>query len=169
MSPGEPLPIEPLSKAAFAPFGDVIEFEGAETRRINEGFATRFHDLARIEPGPGGRAILSLFKATRRPFPITIAMLERHPLGSQAFYPLSRDDWLVVVAEGGAAPDLATVRCFRASGEQGVNYAPGTWHFPVLILVARQDFLVVDRAGPGANLEEFAFPGGALRMIDIAR
>jgi ureidoglycolate lyase len=169
VSAGKPLSVEPLSKSAFAPFGDVIEFDGAETRSINEGFATRFHDLARIEPGAEGRAILSLFKAVQRPFPITIGMLERHPLGSQAFYPLSRDDWLVVVAEGSAAPDLATLRCFKASGEQGVNYAAGTWHFPVLILVPSQSFLVVDRAGPGANLEEFAFPDGASRTIDVAR
>lgn len=111
------LAIEPLTKAAFEPFGDVIEMAGAQTRPINEGFATRFHDLARIEAGKRkGKPMLSLFRATRRPAPLIIAMLERHPLGSQAFYPLSPEDWLVVVAEGGDCPDLATLRCFRASG-----------------------------------------------------
>lgn len=145
---------EPLTRAAFAPFGEVIETEGAETRVINEGYALRRHALACVDAGPDGAAILSIFEATRRPFPIVINMLERHPLGSQAFYPLSAEDWLLVVAEGEAEPDVSTLRCFRATGRQGVNYRAGAWHFPVLILVERQDFLVVDRQGPGSNLEE---------------
>ena len=151
------LRIEPLTKQAFAPFGEVIETEGAETRVINEGFALRRHALASVEAGEGGRAILSIFDATRRPFPLVIDMLEKHPLASQAFFPLSPDDWLVVVAEGEAEPDLETIRCFRATGRQGVNYRVGAWHFPVLILVEAQSFLVADREGPGANLEERSF------------
>jgi len=145
---------EPLTAEAFMPFGAVIEAEGAETRVINEGHALRRHALAAVEAGPDGRAILSIFEATRRPLPLVIDMLERHPLASQAFFPLSPEDWLVVVAEGDAEPDAATLRCFRASGRQGVNYRAGAWHFPVLILTDRQDFLVADRDGPGENLEE---------------
>ncbi len=157
---------EPLTKAAFAPFGDVIEIDGAETRAVNQGFALRFHDLAALDVATGGgRAILSIFRATRRPSPIAIDMLERHPLGSQAFFPLSPHDWLAVVAEGGRAPDLATLRCFRVRGDQGVNYAAGVWHFPVLTLAETQDFLVVDREGPGANLEEIAFAPGSVATI----
>lgn len=148
---------EPLAKAAFAPFGEVIEAEGAETRVINDGFALRRHALASVEAGEGGRAILSIFDATRRPFPIVIDMLERHPLASQAFFPLIEHDWLVVVAEGESEPDLATLRCFRATGRQGVNYGVGVWHFPVLILAEAQSFLVADREGAGANLEEVRF------------
>lgn len=148
---------EPLTKTAFEPFGEVIETEGAETRVINDGFALRRHALANVEPGPQGGAILSIFDAIRRPFPIVIDMLERHPLASQAFFPLTENDWLVVVAEGEGAPDLATLRCFRATGRQGVNYGVGVWHFPVLILVEAQSFLVADREGPGSNLEEVRF------------
>jgi len=164
------LPIEPLTKGAFLPFGDVIEMDGAEIRTINEGYARRFHDLARIDAGrEGGRPVLSLFRATLRPRPIAIGMLERHPLGSQAFYPLSEADWLVVVAAGGAErPDLATLRCFRARGDQGVNYTVDTWHFPVLVLVPEQDFLVVDRAGPGNNLVEYPFAADVRVTIDLA-
>ncbi len=165
MSP-RPLPVEPLSKAGFAPFGEVIEAEGALTRTINEGYALRRHGLAHVDVASGGgRPILSIFEATRRPFPLVIDMLERHPLGSQAFYPLSPDDWLVVVAEGVDAPDPATLRCFGASGRQGVNYARNVWHFPVLALAPRQDFLVVDRDGPGGNLEEVRLPPDAVRTI----
>lgn len=154
--------IEALSKTAFRPFGDVIDIKGAEKRKINQGFATRFHDLANIDVAAGGgRPIVSIFRAVRRPRPLVIDMLERHPLGSQAFFPLSRHAWLVVTAKGGAEPDLASLRCFRASGDQGVNYAVDTWHFPVLILRETQDFLVVDRDGPGTNLAEHWFDPGA--------
>ncbi len=161
------LPIEPLTKAAFRPFGDVIEAKGRK-RIINEGFACRYHDLAGIDVGAGGgKPVLSLFRATRRPMPIRIAMLERHPLGSQAFFPLSNHDWLVVTAEGGDAPDAATLRCFEARGTQGINYAVGTWHFPVLVLAEQQDFIVIDREGGGSNLDERPLPAKAHAMIDL--
>jgi ureidoglycolate lyase len=145
--------IESLTREAFAPFGEVIETAGAESFPINEGTTTRFHALAAADPGPDGQAIVSIFRGTRRPEPIAIQMLERHPLGSQAFMPLAPYDWLVVVAE---QPEAAALRCFRAHGEQGVNYARGVWHHPLLVLVPVHDFLVVDRAGPGENLEERA-------------
>ena len=167
MTRGRPLKIEPLTKAAFRPFGDVIEIEGAETRTINEGFAERFHDLAAIDvESTGGRPLLSIFRATPRTSPIRISMLERHPLGTQAFFPLAPAAWLVVVAEGGDAPDLATLRCFRAQGNQGVNYAIKAWHFPVLVLIPEQYFLVVDRGGPGNNLEEYQFPEGSAVILE---
>ena len=149
------LKIEPLTKAAFAPFGEVIEIEGAERRLINQGTTERFHALAAADVAlDNGHAILSIFRASRRPFPLQVMMLERHPLGSQAFYPLSPDDWLVVVGEGEGLPAPASLRCFRATGQQGVNYARNTWHHPLLILAPTQDFLIMDRQGPGKNLEE---------------
>lgn len=163
------LAVEPLTKSAFRPFGEVIETKGAKSWPINEGFARRFHDLAGIDvKSGGGRAVLSVFRATRRPMPLIINMLERHPLGSQAFIPLQQVDWLVVAAEGEAAPDLRTLRCFSARGSQGVSYAINTWHFPVLILVPKQDFLVIDRDGPGDNLEEHWFAAGREAVIDMA-
>jgi len=142
---------EPLTKEAFAPFGTVLETEGAKQIPINQGTTTRFHALAGVETGADGTAILSVFRATRRPYPIAITMLERHPLGSQAFMPLSNHDWLVVVAERAEAEAL---RCFRATGSQGVQYATNVWHHPLLVLQAEQDFFIVDRDGPGRNLEE---------------
>jgi ureidoglycolate lyase len=88
-------------------------------------------------------------------------MLERHPLGSQAFFPLSPDDWLVVVAKG-ERPDRGDLRLFRARGDQGVQYGHGVWHHPLLILVEWQDFLIVDRQGPGDNLEEITLEPRAI-------
>ena len=169
MSGAKRLTIEPLTKMAFAPFGDVIEAVGAERRLINEGTTERYHALAHADASDqGGHAIISLFRANRRPFPFAVRMLERHPLGSQAFYPLSPDDWLVVVGLGQEQPDPASIRCFRATAEQGVCYARNTWHHPVLILQPLQRFLVIDREGPGNNLEEHWFESvGDQRMIIV--
>lgn len=149
---------EPLTQAAFAPFGHVIETGVGDAFPINQGFTMRHHALAEADPGPGGQAILSIFASRRWPDPIHIEMLERHPLATQAFVPMSCHDWLVVVAE---RPDASALRLFRASGTQGVQYARGVWHHPLLILEDEQAFLVVDRKGPGDNLEEctLATPG----------
>ena len=114
--------------------------------------------MATVETGDEGRAILSIFRGTPRPRPIAVTMLERHPLGSQAFIPLSNEDWLIVVAE---KPEVSALRCFRATGAQGVQYATGVWHHPLLVLAPSQDFLIVDREGPGKNLEERTLPEGA--------
>ena len=84
--------------------------------------------------------------------PIDIALMERHPLGSQLFAPMQDRPWLVVVC--GDPRDASTYRAFRATGRQGVNYARNVWHHPLLVLDANSLFLVVDRAGPGNNLEE---------------
>ena len=156
------LAIEPLTKAVFAPFGTVIERQGGEIRMINEGTTTRYHALSDVDVAASdGRPILSIFAGTPRSVPIEIAMMERHPLGSQAFMPLSDDDWLVVVAPTNAddsAPDFDGLRCFAARGDQGVSYAPHVWHHPLLVL-KKQEFLIIDRAGPdsedaAANLQE---------------
>jgi len=150
------LVVEPLAAAAFAPFGEVIETVGARCRyAINDGTAERFHDLARIEVGAQGRPLVSIFRGQPRNFPFTVALLERHPLGSQAFMPLAGQDYLVVVAPPAAEPDPASIRCFRASHGQGVNFAPGVWHHPLLTLDRVGDFLVIDRGGPGENCDEY--------------
>jgi ureidoglycolate lyase len=156
---------EPLTANAFAPFGTVIETAGAKSFPINEGNTTRFHALATAGPGPDGEVIVSIFRATQWPRPVTIRMLERHPLGAQAFFPLSPEDWLVVVAEGGP-PTADDLRLFCARGDQGVQYAHGVWHHPLLVLAEQQDFLVVDRRGPGENLDEIKVEPGA--VIDSA-
>ena len=99
------LPVEPLTRAAFAPFGDVIETAGARHYPINEGTTERFHDLARVDvAAEGGRPLINIFRTLPAPLPIRLRMMERHPLGSQAFVPLDGADFLVVVAPPGAAP-----------------------------------------------------------------
>ena len=147
---------EPLTPQAFAPFGTVLQRADVEAYPINQGTTTRYNALSRVDPGPGGEVIVSIFAGTRRPSPIAIRMLERHPLGDQLFWPLSQSDWLIVVAPG-AAPTAGDCRCFRARGDQGVRYAANVWHHPLLTLEPAQDFLVLDRRGPGENLQEIFF------------
>ena len=144
--------IEPLTAKAFAPFGDVIERDGAELININQNFAQRFNDLAQVDVQlEGGSVNISLADAMPRAQPIAITMMERHPLGSQIFYPLQDLPWLVLVC---ADPQYQkSFRCFSASGQQGINYRRNAWHHPLLVLQP-QRFFVVDRKGPGVNLEE---------------
>ena len=147
---------EPLTREAFRPFGDVIEMEGAAHFTINQGFAERFNDLAHVDvAAEGGVTNVSLFLGQPRPLPVEIRLMERHPLGSQIFFPLQDRPWLVLVA--GDVHDFASYRAFTASGRQGVNYARNVWHHPLLVLDAESRFLVVDRKGPGNNLEEVWF------------
>ena len=150
-----PLRPEPLTREAFAPFGDVIEASDAVRHfTINCGNTERYHDLAHIDPGEGGRVIVSIFRGQPRSLPFTVQMMERHPLASQAFVPMSGRPYLVVVAPAGAPPGVEDLKVFLARGDQGVNYATGVWHHPLLALEGVCDFLVVDRSGPGHNCDE---------------
>jgi ureidoglycolate lyase len=144
----------PLTRAAFAPYGDVIDFSGETHYPINRGYAERFDDLARVEAIADGEPKISLCRGKPRPRPIIIDMMERHPLGTQAFYPLQDRDWLIVVADPRKVLNASTLKAFRATGRQGINYARNTWHFPLLVLEPFSDFLLVDRKGAGNNLEE---------------
>ena len=149
-----PLRIEPLTRAAFAPFGDVIETAGAKAFPINAGTTTRYHDLAQVElAGESPRTLVSLFEGKAWHAPIAIGMLERHPLGSQAFYPVDGGRMLIIVAPPGEL-DESQIRAFISAPDQGVNYARGTWHHPLLCLQHPGRFIVVDRGGDGHNCDE---------------
>ncbi|XOZ34564.1 ureidoglycolate lyase [Halomonadaceae bacterium KBTZ08] len=154
MSTPRAIPVEPLSRSGFAPFGEVIETQGRDSFAINQGRTQRFHALATMELlGEGGDGVLSIFRG--QPLdPLVISLMERHPLGSQAFIPLNNQPFLAVVAPPGAVDETA-LRAFRVRGDQGVNYHAGTWHAPLLPLFPDSDYLVVDREGPGQNCDEW--------------
>lgn len=152
-----PLFIRPLTPEAFAPFGEVIEANPDTMRLINGGTTERFHALASPDVvGEGARVILNIFRGQPRRFPYQITMMERHPLGSQSFTPLSGRPFLVAVSlDEGGRPGAPQV--FLAKAHQGVNYHRNVWHHPLMALGEISDFLVADRDGPGNNLEEFFF------------
>ncbi len=145
----------PLTAEAFAPFGDVLETAGDPDRLINQGLCGRWHDRARLDFGDG-RAGISLFRAEPRALPYRLEMVERHPDGSQAFLPMTQAPFLVIVApDEGSRPGEPLA--FLTAPGQGVNYARGTWHGVLTPLSPPGLFAVVDRIGPGANLEEHWF------------
>ncbi|WP_430473999.1 ureidoglycolate lyase [Thalassospira lucentensis] len=154
------LSVEHLTPDAFAPFGEVISIATArDSYPINLGTTTRFHDISRVDVADGdGAPIISIFRGTPRPKPIEIKMMERHPLGSQAFMPLSAQRFLIVVAAGTDTPKPEDLRAFLSDGTQGVTYAKNVWHHPLLVLEEDSDFLIVDRSGPGENLNEIDLP-----------
>jgi ureidoglycolate lyase len=146
---------EPLTREAFAPFGDVIETEGAKSIPINQGTTDRYHDLAGVDVEElQGRTLINIFRCRPRDYPLEITMMERHPISSQAFVPLDNIPYLVVVAAKETAPLKSDLRVFLASGKQGINYHRGVWHHPLLTLEKESDFLIVDRGGEGHNLDE---------------
>ncbi|PSW18302.1 ureidoglycolate lyase [Photobacterium sanctipauli] len=156
--PARQLTIEPLTREAFAPFGDVIDKEVSEYFMINNGSTRRYHRMADVDVTEGGgEPIISIFQATPLEYPLPIKMMERHPLGSQAFIPLLGNPYLILVAPKGDTPDPSKLRAFLSNGRQGVNYHKGVWHHPVLALTDSDQFLIVDRAGPGNNCDEVFF------------
>ncbi len=145
----------PLTPAAFAPFGEVLEAEG-DFRLINEGMCRRHHDRAALDFGPEGRAGISVFDAQPRALPYVFDLVERHPDGSQAFVPMTRKPFLVIVAPDDAGKP-GDPQAFLTSGGQGINLRRGTWHGVLTPLHAPGLFAVVDRIGATPNLEEFRY------------
>ncbi|UTW11078.1 ureidoglycolate lyase [Marinobacterium rhizophilum] len=160
------LKIETLSKEAFAPFGDLIASEGHDFFMINNGSTRRYHRLAEVETGTEGTPIISIFRAQTLPMPLRVRMMERHPLGSQAFIPMRGNPFLILVAPPGDDLTSSQLRAFYSDGSQGVNYRPGVWHHPILALTDPDEFLVVDRAGPGNNCDEFFFADSEEIVLD---
>lgn len=150
--------IQPLTKEAFAPFGDILDIEyAASSFWINNDKCQRHHDLAKVETtGENARTLINIFAGQPYELPLRLDMVERHPFGSQAFMPLTDRPFLVIVApdtaEGPGEP-LA----FITKPGQGVNYHRNIWHGVLTPLDEPANFLVVDRGGDGNNLEEFYY------------
>ena len=156
MSDPDAITAEPLTPEAFAPFGEVLTPRATPDRMINAGRCERHHALATVERG-GAEAIISIFRSEAVSLPYDCTLLERHPLGSQAFMPLGARPWLSVVApddNGRPGP----LRAFLVPAQTGVNLHAGTWHGVLTPLHAPGLFAVVDRIGEGSNLEEHWFP-----------
>lgn len=146
---------ELLTRAAFAPYGDVIEMSGAPDKIINQGMCGRHHDLAKLDFADG-RAGISVFDAKARQFPHVVELVERHPDGSQAFIPVSPVRFLVVVADDmGGTP--ANLKAFVTGPGQSINLHRGVWHGVLAPIRSPGQFVVIDRIGDGPNLEEYWF------------
>jgi ureidoglycolate lyase len=150
----------PLTAEAFAPYGEVIDLRTAKTMPINTGLTTRFHDLVSVDvAAEGGKSLVNVFRSRPLPLPHRVRIMERHPLGSQAFIPMQETRFLVLVGRGEQALDESSLELFVTDGRQGVNFFRNTWHHFQITLGAEADYLVVDRGGPGNNLEEVEVAG----------
>ncbi len=147
----------PLTKAGFAPYGDVIETEGAKHFSINQGTVERYHDLATVEIGSNtdSRALISIASCNQKStMPHRITCMERHKLGSQAFIPMGDMQMVIAVAEPGDNLDITNIRAFVSNGKQGINYKLGCWHMHAIFLDPEQQMLVIDRGNSEMDCEE---------------
>ena len=141
-----------ITRENFSPYGDLISSDSIEPININAGYAKRFDNLAKINTSKNnGETIVSIFSALKRSFPMKIDMMEKHPLGSQAFVPMKETIFLSFVAPPGDVPEINKIQSFIIPPKMGINYKPGIWHFP-LISTEDTNFLVIDRKGNGENL-----------------
>ena len=141
-----------ITRENFEKYGDLISSNNISPIDINSGYAKRFDNLANILTSKNeGKTIVSIFSALKRNFPMKIDMMEKHPLGSQAFMPMKETTFLCFVAPPGLFPEIKKIQAFIIPPKTGINYKPGIWHFP-LISTEDTDFLVIDRKGSGENL-----------------
>ncbi|MGF1684066.1 ureidoglycolate lyase [Photobacterium minamisatsumaniensis] len=141
------LRVEPLTKDAFKPFGDVLEVENSDSFYINDKSCQRFNALGNVTVTDDANPSFSIIKAVAFTEKLTFSLLEKHPLGSQAFYPLDGKKFIVIVAEGDDEIDETTLRAFMTNGEQGVNYYKNVWHYLLFAWNEDTDFITIDRAG----------------------
>jgi ureidoglycolate lyase len=162
------IPLHPLSREAFAPYGDVIQVAESRHYTINQGWAERYADMARLDLLEGeGKPTVGIVRSEPRPMPLKVKLMERHPMSSQLFIPLAPRPFLVLVAEPSDRPEPGNIVAFRTIAGQGVNYARGVWHHPLIALDQSTDFLVVDRHGKGENLDEVSLDHADLWVGDI--
>ncbi len=146
-----------ITRKNFQKFGYLISIKKKNSININDGYAKRFDNLCRINTSSKrGKTIMSIFSAKKRKFPMNIKMMEKHPLGSQAFVPMNETTFLVFVAPKGKKPNTKKIESFIVPKQTGINYKPGIWHFP-LISSKNMNFLVIDRKGVGNNLVIYNF------------
>ncbi len=162
---GRELRPEPLTRERFLPYGDVIEAHATRREGMNAARFERFDDLCDVDAGADGRVRVSIARcriATQLPYRFDV--VERHPLGSQAFVPLAPTRFVVVVAAPGESVETEDLRAFVTNGRQGVNYRPGTWHMPLIAFEAGQAFLVIDRGGDAPNCDEHTLDESVLLL-----
>ena len=145
----------PLTRDAFAPFGDVLEITDTPDKLINGGRCQRFHNQATPDCLDHETGI-SLFNSKACSLPYEVTLLERHPLGSQAFIPMTPAGFLIIVAEDRSGIP-ATPCAFLSAPYQSINFHRNIWHGTLMPLATPGIFAVIDYIGTQPNLEEHIF------------
>ena len=148
----------PLTAERFAPYGDVIETSRGSADAMNSAHFERFGNLCTVDLMNDGPVAVSIARCrTPGSLPLRLEMVERHPLGSQAFIPLSPCKMIIVVAPPEASVDADALCAFVSNGRQGINYRRGTWHMPLISFTAGQEYLIIDRGGDEPNCDQHTF------------
>lgn len=126
------LPVSPLTAAAFAPFGVVIEpkpdgapFSAEESVLDVSGGTPRFY-------------IMSLEDK-----PATFTGITRHRRTTQTLLGVGGGEWLLAVAPPTAddtPPAIDEIRAFRIPGGSAVTLRKGTWHSGPFFAAPTMDF-----------------------------
>lgn len=135
--PVQLLTVSPLTAAAFAPYGRVID-HAALAGRLYSG------DLIENRR-PDARLDLSFTPVDGSTLPCALKLFERHAFSAQAFLPLDVAGYLVTVCpdDGHGRPDPSRAIAFRATAQQSIVYAAGTWHHPMVALDRPGRFAIV--------------------------
>ena len=135
-----------LTAENFSQFGEVLSIENKEFVTINDGYAKKYADLAKIDTQEEqGETSVHIFVAKKRLFPLQITMLEKHPFFSQTFIPKANTPFIVVVSPPSEKPVIENIRVFISNGDQGISYSRGVWHFPLISTKDNAQFVVIDR------------------------
>ena len=162
--------VQPLTREAFLPYGELIMPNAQAGTPINAASAQRFDAPGGIDvDDSGGAACLTVFRTHDAPAagPIPLRAFERHRLGSQTFVPLAGGRCLCVVTGGDCAPDASAVCAFIVGPGQGVTLRRGVWHHP-LITLGPADVLVIERQAAQVDCELQPITGSILVVLDGA-
>lgn len=136
----------PLTAEGFAPYGRVVSAGLTAGIAANQGTAVRFDDCAPlINTRDTARPNLVVFRSTPKSLPFDVKLLERHACSTQVFVPMIISRYLVCVAPNLAdgTPDMSQLVAFVCAPGQGIAYAPGVWHHPMIALDAPGEFAML--------------------------
>lgn len=152
--------VEPISEAAFGPFGTLIRHGGgAPIADASDAFAGALREA--------NRPVLEWVRLDAGVrLPLAIQRLERHPFSAQTFLPQSGCPFLVVVCPTlpNGWPDAGAMRAFEVPGDSGVSYRAGAWHHSLLPLHGPSMFaMAMMRTGNNDDTEFCALEGTVAR------
>lgn len=129
--------LQPLTAAAFAPYGEVLEAPAEPGRTYFEGALGNRRE--------GVRPSISVTHRLPTTLPMASTTMERHPTTSQSFIPMDAARWIIVVAPHapGGGPDMAKAEAFLAGPDQGITYGIDVWHHPFTVIDRAQRFAIV--------------------------
>ena len=160
------LTLKNINKDNFSQYGQLISTKDINSENINSNTTKSFYDIVDIKIlGNDNQCRINIFETKKRKFPLEINMLENHPLSSQAFIPLQKTTFIVVVAPISKIPDINLIEAFIISPEEGINFKSKVWHFP-LIATEDSNFLTIDKKDSINNLDIYDFKNNDKIILD---